>query len=302
MSKIAITGGSGLLGIQVTKILLSKGHEVVHLTRQKNSRGGVKTFVWDYKKGTIEKGGMEGIDFLVHLAGEGIAAKPWTFKRKKLLVSSRADTASFLHDYVTKNNIQLKGFISASGTSYYDQNDFETVFTEESLGTDQFMSRCVHFWEQAADKFNDSTRVTKLRFGIILDRSSGAFPKLTGSAKMYMGAALGSGDQAVPWIHIQDASALVVHAIEKETVSGSYNAVATDRVNNREFMQQTRKVIGRFTVVKRVPKRLLRFLYSEMSDLIVLGAHASNDKIKETGFEFKYDKLENALEDLLKKN
>ena len=131
MEKVVITGGSGLVGIPLTKLLVENGFEVVHLTRKKNSKGGVATFVWNYQNDFIEEGALENASHIIHLAGESIAEGRWTVERKKAIMESRTKTADFLLKKVIEKNISLKSFISASGISYYGTVTTPTIFKEE---------------------------------------------------------------------------------------------------------------------------------------------------------------------------
>ena len=140
--KVVITGGSGLVGLQLTKKLLKEGFNVVHLSRSKNSKGNVKVFLWDYKKDFIEPGALDNCSYLIHLAGAGIADERWTFKRKKILIESRVDSSAFLCRYVRENKIPLKSYITSSGINYYPTDQIG-VQNEESSGNQSFLSQLV---------------------------------------------------------------------------------------------------------------------------------------------------------------
>ena len=184
--KVLITGGSGLIGNRITQLLLEKGVEVVHLTRHRNSKSGVKTYEWDWEKGTIDLKCFEEVTHIIHLAGAGIADKAWTTKRKRFLIRSRVHTTRLLFKHIEALD-KLESFISASGIGYYGARTTEEIFTAFSQPHDDFIAKCCIQWENAADLFKPYARVVKLRTGIVLDKNNGAIPKMSTSIKMGTG-------------------------------------------------------------------------------------------------------------------
>lgn len=298
MHKVLITGGSGLLGSSLTKKLLSENIEVVHLNREMNSKNDVKNYIWDWTKNIIDEKCLNGVTHIIHLAGAGIAEKAWTQKRKNTIVKSRVLTTRLLHSKIKSNNHKIKAFISASAVGYYGAQFSKKLFIETDPSYEDFMGNCCKQWEKAADLFMPISRVVKLRLGIILDKNYGALPKIAGMIKSRIGSPLGNGKQYMPWIHIDDAVALFYHAIINEQFSGIYNAVSNDIVTNSELTHKLGKVLNRKIWLPNVPSFLIKFLYGEMADTILKGVKVSNNKLKSTSFEFKYEKLDLALEEI----
>ena len=293
--KILITGGSGLLGSSLTQKLLSENIEVVHLTREKNSKNDVKNYLWNWGKNEIDEKCFNGITHIIHLAGAGIAEKAWTQKRKNTIVKSRVLTARLLHSKIESLNIDLKAFISASAVGFYGAQVSEKEFNESDVSFEDFMGNCCKQWENAADLFVPISRVVKLRLGVILDKDFGALPRIARMIKNRIGSPLGTGSQYMPWIHIDDAVEIFYNAIRNNEYSGVYNAVSTENITNSILTKSVGRVLNRKIWLPNVPSFILRFLYGEMSDTILKGVKVSNKKIKNLGFKFKYNKIDEAL-------
>ena len=296
--KVLVTGGSGLLGREITKKLLAQNIEVVHLTRTKNSASGVKTYEWDWENNLIDEACFNGVTHIIHLAGAGIADKPWTMKRKRTIVKSRVLTARLIHQKITQLNIPIKAFISASGIGYYGAITNENIYTEEDKPFDDFIAQCCKQWEEAADLFESHTRVIKLRLGIILDKDKGALPKILSLINKGIGAPIGKGKQYMPWIHIDDAAELFIYCLKNEKINGLFNAVATQHTNNSEFTHSLAKANNKKIRLPNVPAFIMKGLYGELADILLYGARVDNSKIIRNGFEFKFHSLEKALENI----
>ena len=150
-------------------------------------------------------------------------------------------------------------------------------------------------WEKAAFEFSSICRVATFRFGLILDKNKGGLVKMITPVKYYIGSALGSGKQWMPWIHLHDAANCFVHAITEKNVSGAYNAIAQEQVNNSTFIKTLGKAMHRPIFFPRVPAFILKLLFGELSSIILEGSRASNEKLIQSGFKFKYEKLDQAL-------
>lgn len=296
--KVLITGGSGLIGGKLTRLLQSEGYEVSHLSRSVNSKYGVKTHVWDLKKMTIDKDALDDVNFIVHLAGIGITEKPWTNKFRLEIVRSRIDGITLLKNLIEEKNIKLKAFVSASGVNYYGSKTIINNVTEDFAPAEDFLAKTCVYWENYADKLADLTRVVKLRTGIVLDSNSGAYPKLSESFKYRMGAVLGSGKQYMPWIHIDDVCRMYLYALKNSEIKGSYNAVAPECPTNNDFSISLAKSLNKKMWLPSVPSTLLKIIFGDMADLFLYGNEVKADKIIESGFQFKYPKLKPCFEDL----
>lgn len=291
MAKILVTGGTGLVGRRLTALLTEKNHEVRILSRNPKNEN---EFKWDFSKGFLDDKAIENIDYIIHLAGAGIADKRWTKERKEVILNSRVATANLIFDKIKAQNIPLKGFISASGSNYYGAQTTAKVFKEsDAVGTD-FLGQVCLKWEAAANQFKDlNIPVTILRTGVVLSKTGGALEKM----RTPIVSPLGSGNQYMAWIHIDDLCNLYIKAIE-ETFVGVYNAVSPEFHTSKTFSKALAKAIKRPFLPIAVPGFLLKLVFGELAIILLHGSRLSSDKIKEKGFIFKYKELALALKNL----
>lgn len=296
--KVLITGGSGVIGMALTQSLLAKGVEVSHLTRQKNSKAGVKTYVWNYKKNYLEEGALEGVTHVVHLAGAGIADKPWTMSRKREIVKSRVLTARLLLNKAQEKEVSLEKFISASGIGYYGAVTSEKIFNESADRGDDFVSECCVQWEKQAAQFESLCNVCILRTGIVLAENEGALKKMESSVKRGLGAPLGDGKQYMPWIHIEDIVRVYETAIFDDNFKGIFNAVSSEHATNETFTNELANAMGKKIFLPKVPAFMLKLIFGEMAEILLYGSRVSSEKLLNCGFELKYTSLKSALADI----
>jgi hypothetical protein len=300
-SFVLITGGSGLVGKYLTSVLLSKGYIVSHLSRNANQFGKVRVFRWDPEKKIIDPVIFEGIDYLIHLAGANIGEKRWTKRRKEEIVKSRVESARFLHKVITDNGIKLKAFISASGTGYYGSATSDKIYHEEDTPGTDFIAGTCRLWEEAADLFvNAALRTVKIRTSVVLEITDSALSKLMKSGKYGVLVKTGSGRQYMPWIHIIDLCNIYLKAIEDSNMNGAYNAVSPQHVTHEDFMSTLGKVMKRPVFPMPVPVFILRAILGEMSDVVLKGSRVSPEKIINAGYRFRFNNLENALENVIR--
>jgi len=299
---VLISGGSGLVGEAITKILLQKKYKVRHLSRSATSRpDGVQVFAWDPDKGSIDEAAFKDLDYIVNLAGANIA-KRWTPEHKSEILRSRVDGTRLLFNTTEKLGTPLKAFISASAVGYYP-NSFKKTFTEEDAPGSDFLSLVCQKWEQEAMNFEQlDIKTLRLRIGIVLSTEGGALPQMALPIKFGAGAPLASGKQWMPWIHIDDLAGQFVHCIESPTMeSGVYNAVGPKSVTNKELTSLIAKTLNRPLIIPTVPAFALKLMLGEMSETVLASNRCSSDKIEETGFKYKFILLEAALQDLYAK-
>lgn len=300
MTKILITGASGLIGKKLTTTLLEKNYDVVHLGRGAK-HGAVKHYQWDVDRNYIEKGALDNVDVIIHLAGAGIADEKWTEKRKREILESRTYSTRLIFNELKKGGHQVKTFISASAIGYYGFGDSEKLFTEDDAPGTDFLAYVVKKWEEEVDEIAAlNIRVAKIRIGIVLSMQGGALAEIAKPVNNYVGAPLGTGDQYISWIHIDDLCAMFETAINDPRYIGAFNGVAHQPVTNRELTKAIAKVLQKPLIVPFVPAFALRIVFGEMANLILKGNKVSNEKIERLGFQFRYDTLDAALSNLLR--
>tara|TARA_R110000782_G_scaffold270486_1_gene372050 strand:+ start:118622 stop:119539 length:918 start_codon:yes stop_codon:yes gene_type:complete len=300
--KVLITGGTGLVGTVLAKLIVEKGDLVTILTRDKNRTSkhpNITYSFWDIDQGIIDKEELLSANYMVHLAGAGIADKPWSEKRKKEILDSRVEPIKLIHNGLKNNSHQLKAFVSASGVGYYGAITTNTIFEETATPANDFLGETCLKWEQAVDELNDlSIRTVKLRTGIVLAKNGGALPKMMQPFKFGLGAALGSGKQIMPWIHIDDLAQLYVAAIENHSFNGAYNSIAGN-VSNKDFSKMLSKAMNKPFWLPNVPGFMLKLFLGEMAVILLEGSAASNQKLLQTGFNFQFADLEEGLRKLV---
>jgi len=299
--RVLITGGTGLIGKHLTKLLLGKGYQVSLLSRGREKIDGVEVYNWDVREGYIESGALENIDYLIHLAGAGVADERWSEERKKLIVESRTRTIELIAKKLNETGTRPRVFVSASGSSYYGEDTGNRHHIEETPPGNDFLSRVTVAWEKAADSIAAlGIRTVKLRTGIVLTKEGGALEKMAQPARFGFGATLGSGNQWVSWIHIDDICRMYLEAMENESWVGPYNAVTANPVTNEELTKQICRVLHRPQWLPNVPSFALRMVFGEMANVVLGSNCVVNWRIaKETDFQYEFPKLGLALEQIL---
>lgn len=293
MQHILITGGSGLVGQQITELLEKKGYEVAWLSR---STQGKKTFLWNVEKGEIDPNAIEWADAIVHLAGAGVAEKRWTPERKKLILESRTQSTQLLFSAIEKSAKKPSTFISASAVGYYGFNTGTTLVDEGSKPGSDFLAEVVIAWENEVKKMESlQLRTVLLRIGIVLDAEGGALGEML---KPPVAAPLGSGDQWMSWIHIEDLARMFVFALEKTTLQGIFNAIGPNPATNQQLTKEAAAAKGKPYLGIGVPGFALKLVLGEMAAMVLGGNRVSSQKIQKAGFEFDFPELKGALKDI----
>lgn len=298
-SVVLITGGSGFIGRALTAALQRDGHEVRWLSRKAGIHEGVKAFAWDMDQGRVDPDALGGVDHIVHLAGAGIADKRWTDARKVELERSRAESARMLLRAVQAAGISPKSFISAAGINYYGADTSAHIHAESDTVGQGYIAHLSRVWEEAADTWSSTCRVVKLRTPLVLAREGGGLAKLALPARFGLGAPLGSGRQWMPWVHLDDLVRAYQHAMANAGMHGAYNVCASDQRTNRDFSHAVARALHRPFFLPAVPGFLLRLALGELSSILLGGSRAANAKLVATGFTFRRDALDAALQDCL---
>ncbi len=299
METILITGGTGLIGKQLANLLNKKSYKVLVLSRTKKEEPTL--FYWDITTNYIEEQAIMEADYIIHLAGAGIADKRWTKARKKVLINSRVASTNLLFKKVKEINPNLKGFIAASGIGYYGATTSENIYEEEDTSGNDFISEICKLWEKASLQFNSlNIRTVIFRTGVVFSNKGGAFPKICKPIKFGFGAALGNGNQYMPWIHIDDLCNMYIDAIENNELKGVYNAVAPDYYTNRQLTKKIANTLGKKIWLPNIPSFIFKFVFGEMAVILLKGSNVSSKKIEKTGFQFKFPTVLSALKNLIK--
>jgi uncharacterized protein len=300
--KVAIAGGTGLIGTNLTKQLLNKGHEVYILTRNpqnKQDSDGISHIQWLTSEAEPEKK-LEGIDGFINLAGESLNSGRWTEQKKKEILDSRIDvtkeTVRILHALNKKPSVLING----SAVGYYGTS-FEETFTEDDTepGND-FLADVVARWEEEAKQVPDETRLVFSRFGIVLSAEDGALKKMLPPFKMGIGGRIGTGEQWMSWVHVEDVARALVYCLENENISGPVNITSPTPEKMNSFGRTLAEILDR-PYWAPVPSNVLKIALGEMSVLILEGQQAVPQKLLDSGFEFEFPHLHEALYDLLKR-
>lgn len=306
MTKVLITGGSGLLGNAISNILLKNNYEVVWLSREAGTKTmpnaqTIKKYKWDVEKQFIDEAAFENVEHIIHLAGAGIADKKWTDAYKNEIINSRIKSSELLFNYIIKLNVPIKTFVGASAVGYYGAIQSEKLITEEERPYTDFLAQACIAWENSYTPIIDKgIRTPIIRIGVILSTHGGAYKKMIPPFKFNLGSSIGSGKQYLPWIHINDVANIFVHVLQNTNLNQTYNAVATELVNMDTFTSQLAKSIHRLKFLPKVPTFILKLVMGESHLMVTEGLKISNQKIKMSGFKFEFETLNAALKDLAK--
>jgi uncharacterized protein len=298
--KIVISGATGFIGSILADRLWNQFHSLVLLSRQPPAETGVtkkEWWAWNPLANGEWEAAIDGADGVINLAGEPIAGKRWNEAQKAILRSSRIDSTRALVNAIAKAKNRPKFFISASAVGYYGTHGDETI-TEKSAPGDGFLAQLCSEWEAEAKKAEDlGVRVVLLRTGIVLDRGQGALKKMVPPFRMFMGGPLGSGDQWMPWIHIEDEIGLLLFLIENSDARGAFNATAPNPVTMTEFSRSLGAALNRPSWVS-VPPSVLALVTGEMADMLLTGQRAVPEAAQRLGYGFKYSTIADALQSL----
>ncbi|MGB2901428.1 MAG: TIGR01777 family oxidoreductase [Candidatus Acidiferrum sp.] len=303
--KILVTGSSGLVGTALVKALGRDGHMVCRLMRPESAANNeVKdgfNVVWNPATGELGGAGV-GPDAVVNLAGASIAGGRWTAERKAVLRASRIDTSRALVEALGKMNVRPSVLVSASAIGIYG-NRGDELLTEESKAGADFLAGLAREWEAEALKAEAlGIRVVLSRFGIILSREGGALAKMLLPFKLGAGGRLGSGQQWMSWVTLEDVVGILRMAIEKAAVRGAVNVVAPQPVKNAEFTKVLAKALHRPALFP-APAFALRLALGEMADALLLSSQrVAPQKLQQAGYRFLHPELPAALGTILQGN
>lgn len=299
MAKVLIAGGTGLVGKRLSVLLKEQGYEVIHLSRRENLEAEFPAYRWDVEKQEIDPRAMAEVDYVINLAGAGIADKPWTERRKELIVESRTQSTALLQSAINALAVKPKAYLAASAIGYYGDRGETLLFEDSGPGTQGFLAESCMVWEEAIRKLSSSElRIVAIRIGVVLANGGGAFPKMKMSLPFRVAPYFGNGQQWFSWIHIDDLCGIFIHALENEEVQGFYNGVAPNPHRNKSLTKEMLKASKYKAMLVPTPNLALRAAMGEMADVVLSGSKVSANKIMAAGYEFQFPELAEAFKDL----
>jgi uncharacterized protein (TIGR01777 family) len=295
--KILISGASGLVGSQLVPFLTTGGHQVTKLVRKSPGSGEAQ---WDGKS-QIDAAAVAAADAVIHLAGDNIAEGRWTAAKKQKIRDSRVEGTRLIAETIAKSSPRPKVLVCASAIGYYG-NRGDEILTEQSAPGDGFLPDVCKAWEEAAQAARDAgVRVVNLRIGVVLTPKGGALAKMLFPFKTGGGGKVGSGKQYWSWIALDDVIGVIHHALMNDALTGPVNTVAPQPVTNYDFTKTLGRVLHRPTILP-LPGFAARLLLGQMADdLLLASQRVVPQRLKESGYQFRYPELEVALRSALGK-
>lgn len=299
--RVIITGGTGLVGTALSTYLVEKGYEVVTLSRSPNQAAapaGVQVVQWDGKTAVNWGHLANGAAAIINLAGASIAGGRWTEERKREIINSRVNAGKAVVEAITQASHKPEFLFQASAVGYYGNGGDQLLTETAPIGSD-FPANVTQAWEPATAAVEAmGVRRVVGRIGVVLSMDGGALPQMALPFRLFAGGPVGTGQQWLSWIHLDDLVRAIHFFMQNPDTSGSYNLAAPEPVRNKAFG----KVIG--SVLKRpffmpAPAFALKLLFGEMSTILLEGQRVSADKLQKAGFTFIYPAVEPALADLL---
>ena len=298
--KIAITGSSGLIGSRLLQELERAGHAVTRIVRS-DLESIPSVIPWNPDKGEIDAKGFEGIEAVIHLAGENIASRRWTAEQKLKIRDSRVNGTRLLSETIARLTEKPTVFVCASAIGFYG-NRGQEIISEDSPPGQGFLADVCKDWESATRPAVEAgIRTVHLRIGVVLSPDGGALEKMLPPFRMGLGGKLGKGDQGMSWVVLDDVVGATLHVLKTETVSGPVNLVSPNPVSNLVFTKTLGSVLRRPTIFP-VPSSVARVAFGEMADdLLLASTKVQPKRLQESDYEFRFPELDGALRHLLKR-
>lgn len=295
---ILITGASGFIGSEMVPFLTSGGHRVIRLVRRSPVSQSDEVF-WDPLSGHLNPDDFGIVDAVIHLAGENIAEGRWTEEKKRKIIESRTDGTSLIANTIGKLEPLPKVLICASAIGYYGNRGNELINEEAEPGNNFLSKVCIEWEKAAAPAIQKGIRVVFTRFGAVLSPIGGALKKLLLPFKLGLGGKIGSGNQYMSWVGIDDVITVIYHALSDSSIEGPVNVVSPNPVTNQELTRILGKVLSRPTVFS-VPETAIKLFFGEMGkDALLSSTRVNPKKLMESGYIFRYPHLESALRHVL---
>lgn len=294
MKNILIAGGSGLIGRRLSALLLERGYAVSWLSSSGVKAEGITVYQWHPELEKMDVRAIKNCDAIINLSGANIS-KPWTREHVKKIINSRIQSATCILTALKENVNSVKVLISSSAIGFYGDRG-EELLTENSSSGKGFLAETTRQWEHAYK--HSGVRTVLFRTGVVLSRHGGALKEMSKPLPFGLCPILGSGNQFVSWIHVDDLCLQFIHGIENENMIGIYNAVSPDPLSFREFMFILRQQINTWSLVIPVPTFFMKLLMGERSSIVLNSTKVSAKKIEKSGYMFQFPTLESALKNL----
>jgi uncharacterized protein (TIGR01777 family) len=292
--KLLVTGASGLIGSALVH-RAEAAHEMVRLTR--SEPGGAGAFRWDPEAGEVDPAALDGVDAIVHLAGESVAGR-WTARKKRRIRDSRVLGTRLIAEQAAARDPLPRVLVCASAIGYYGDRGDQPL-TEADPPGEGFLAQVVQEWERAADPARRAgMRVVHLRFGIVQSRAGGALRAQLPLFRLGLGGRVGSGSQYVSWVGIDDVVGAIEHALASADLSGAANVTAPEPVTNAQYARTLGRVLGRPAVLP-APAAAVKLVLGEFAAELLTGQRVLPQRLLADGFTFRHPELERALRDLI---
>ena len=302
--EIAIIGGTGLIGVALSKELKSREDEILlisrdlHLAKSKN-KFAAKYFKWDYKTPAQLTEQINNYNTVINLTGAPIGDRRWNKSYMKEIRNSRIEITQLLTEALCGCENVPQTFISASAAGFYGDAG-NKILTEDSPQGNDFLANICAEWENASrNVLKENIRLVNIRTGIVLSNEGGALSKMLLPYKLFLGGPLGNGNQWFPWIHIQDEVDAIIFTIDNDKIKGPVNITAPNPVKMREFSKSLGKTLNRPSFFS-VPKFALRMVVGKVADSLVSSQRTVPKKLLDNDYKFNFAELGDALKDLLK--
>ncbi|HEY7105540.1 MAG TPA: TIGR01777 family oxidoreductase [Acidimicrobiia bacterium] len=295
---VLVTGSHGMIGTALIPRLRARGDHVLRLVR--SAPEGSDDVRWDPPAGTVDAAALEGVDAVVHLAGAGIGDKKWTDARKRLVLESRTQPTGLLARTLAALDRKPHVLVSASAIGFYGDRGPEVLTEDSSSGTD-FGARVCEAWEDATTPAASAgIRVVRIRSGLVLASQGGLLKRLLLPFRLGIGGRLGSGDQYMSWIALDDELRAILHVVDNGSLAGALNLTAPNPVTNRQFTEALGRAVHRPTIIP-TPLLGLKAVYGgELVETLLGSQRVSSTKLQSSGFEFTHPHLDAALDDILR--